>query len=593
MFFQNRYSNNKILLYNTFLFYYIMIRQPLVVVMGNVDSGKTQTLDTIRRTAVIKSEAGAITQMISSSSISLNTIQKICGDLLKGKNINLPGLVFIDTPGHAAFSNMRKRGGNLADIAILVVDINEGIKPQTIECIQILKKYKTPFLIALNKLDLTPGWQKTNEKMVLNMIAKQSPKVQQHIETKLYEIVGKLHEEGFQTERFDRVDDYTNTIAMVPCSAKVGLGVPELLMVLMGLAQKFLEKNLVTDLSGPAKGTVLEVKEEKGLGTTINAIIYEGTIKVNDPIIIGGVIEPIVTKVKGLFEPDEKNKFKPVKEIVAAAGVKLSAVGIKDVVSGMPLFVINDNEEELTQKIQEEVDEVLIETEKSGIVIKADSLGSLEAVIGMLQDKEIPIKKASVGFVTKKDITSAVSDEEPTNRVILCFNVKTDTDEVKVISHNIIYQLIDDLEAWREELRKKEEEKELDVLIKPAKMKYLQGCTFRQNNPCVVGVEILAGKLRPGVDLIKDNGDHVGNVKTIQLEKDTLKEVEKGKQVAVSIIGPTAGRQIQEGETFFVDMNENNFRSLKRLKRFLKPDDILVLKELAELKRKENHLWGV
>ena len=124
-------------------------------------------------------------------------------------------------------------------------------------------------------------------------------------------------------------------------------------------------------------------------------------------------------------------------------------------------------------------------------------------------------------------------------------------------------------------------------------MKYLQGCTFRQNNPCVVGVEILAGKLRPGVDLIKDNGDHVGNVKTIQLEKDTLKEVEKGKQVAVSIIGPTAGRQIQEGETFFVDMNENNFRSLKRLKRFLKPDDILVLKELAELKRKENHLWGV
>ncbi|MBT3324528.1 translation initiation factor IF-2 [archaeon] len=570
-----------------------MIRQPLVVVMGNVDSGKTQTLDTIRRTAVIKSEAGAITQMISSSSISLNTIQKICGDLLKGKNINLPGLVFIDTPGHAAFSNMRKRGGNLADIAILVVDINEGIKPQTIECIQILKKYKTPFLIALNKLDLTPGWQKTNEKMVLNMIAKQSPKVQQHIETKLYEIVGKLHEEGFQTERFDRVDDYTNTIAMVPCSAKVGLGVPELLMVLMGLAQKFLEKNLVTDLSGPAKGTVLEVKEEKGLGTTINAIIYEGTIKVNDPIIIGGVIEPIVTKVKGLFEPDEKNKFKPVKEIVAAAGVKLSAVGIKDVVSGMPLFVINDNEEELTQKIQEEVDEVLIETEKSGIVIKADSLGSLEAVIGMLQDKEIPIKKASVGFVTKKDITSAVSDEEPTNRVILCFNVKTDTDEVKVISHNIIYQLIDDLEAWREELRKKEEEKELDVLIKPAKMKYLQGCTFRQNNPCVVGVEILAGKLRPGVDLIKDNGDHVGNVKTIQLEKDTLKEVEKGKQVAVSIIGPTAGRQIQEGETFFVDMNENNFRSLKRLKRFLKPDDILVLKELAELKRKENHLWGV
>jgi len=570
-----------------------MIRQPLVVVMGNVDSGKTRTLDSIRQTAVVESEAGAITQMISSSAISLKIIKKICGDLLKGKGISLPGLVFIDTPGHAAFSNMRKRGGNLADIAILVIDINEGIKPQTEECINILKQYKTPFLIALNKMDLIPGWQETNEKLVLNMIAKQSESVQKYIETKLYEIVGRAHELGFQTERFDRVDDYTKTIAMVPMSGKIGFGIPELLMVLMGLAQKFLEENLETNLEGPAKGTVLEVKEEQGLGLTLNAIVYEGKIQVNDPIVIGGLKEPIVTKVKGLFEPDEKNKFKPVKEVRAAAGVKISAVGIKDVVSGMPLFVIDNNEEELKQKIREEIEEVIFETEKSGIVVKADTLGSLEAVIGMLRDKEIPIKKASVGPVTKKDITSAVSDEEETNRVILCFNVKAESDEVKIISHNIIYQLIEDLDAWRKELAKTNEEKQLENLIRPAKMQYLKGCTFRQNNPCVVGVEVLNGTLRPGVDLIKDNGDAVGHVKTVQLEKESVKEAEKGKQVAISVLGPTAGRQVHEGEIFFVDMNENNFRKLKKLKRLLTPDEILVLKELAEIKRKENHLWGV
>jgi translation initiation factor 5B len=570
-----------------------MLRQPLVVIMGNVDSGKTKTLDSIRRTAVVESEAGGITQMISSSAIPLKTIQKICGPLLNIKTISLPGLVFIDTPGHAAFTNMRKRGGNLADIAVLVIDINEGIKPQTKECINILRNYKTPFVIALNKLDLTAGWEETKEKNVLAMIANQPERIKLHVEKKLYEIVGSLYELGLQAERFDRVDDFTKTIAMVPTAAKPGYGLAELLMVLMGLAQKFLEQKLETSENASGKATVLEVKEEKGIGTTLDVILYDGKIKINDKIIIGGLYEPIVTKVKGLFEPDEKNKFKSVKEVNAAAGVKISAVGLKEVVSGMPLFVIENNEKELKEKIQEEVDQVLIETEDMGIVVKADSLGSLEAVLGMLKEKEIPIKKASVGNVTKKDLAAAQSDENIMNKVILCFNTTGESDEVKIISHNIIYQLIEDLEKWREQIRKKEEEKELVDLIRPAKVKYLRGCTFRQSNPAVVGVEVLLGTLRAGTDLIKENGDIVGYIKTIQYEKESVKEAEKGKQVAISIPGITAGRQIREEEIFLTDMNENNFRKLKKLKKLLTPDEISVLKNIAEIKRKENHLWGV
>jgi translation initiation factor 5B len=570
-----------------------MLRQPLVVVMGNVDSGKTRTLDTIRRTAVVESEAGAITQMISSSAISLKTIQKIVGPMWEGKGITLPGLVFIDTPGHAAFTNMRKRGGNLADIAILVIDINEGVKPQTEECIQILKNYKTPFVIALNKVDLVSGWQAVDAPNILGMVAKQAGSVQTQIDRKLYEIVGRLHELGFQVERFDRVENYTTSIAMVPCSAKEGYGVPSLLMVLMGLAQKFLEKQLKTTDNASGKGTVLEVKEEKGLGMTLDVILYEGSLKVNDPIIIGGLFEPVVTKVKGLFEPDEKNKFKPVKEVHAAAGVKVSAVGVQEVVAGMPLFVIRGNEEELSAQIQEEVREVLIETDEQGVVVKADTLGSLEAVLGMLRDKNIPIKKASVGPVTKKDVAAAQADEDMYNKVILCFNVKGESAEVKIISHNVIYQLIDDLQAWRDEVSKAEEKKELKDLTRPAKMTYLQGCTFRQSNPAVVGVEIVNGTLHTNVDLIKANGDMVGHIKTIQENKDVLQKADKGLQVALSLPGVTAGRQIQEGDVFYVDMTENNFRALKVLKKFLGRDEIAVLKELVEIKRKANNLWGV
>jgi len=571
-----------------------MLRQPLVVVMGNVDSGKTKTLDTIRRTAVVESEPGAITQMISSSSISLKTIQKICGDLLKNKQIEIPGLVFIDTPGHAAFSNMRKRGGNLADLAVLVIDINEGIKPQTEECITILKTYKTPFVIALNKIDLVNGWRKVESKFMLEMISKQTPQIQTLIETKLYEIVGKLYNLGIQADRFDRVDDYTKTIAIVPCSAKDGEGVPELLMVLIGLALKYLEENLQLNSNAAAKGTVLEVKEEQGLGTSLDVIIYEGKIRVNDPIIIGGLNEPIVTKVKGLFLPDEKNKYSPVKEVIAAAGVKVNAVGIKDVVAGMPIFVINNDEKELREKIQEEVEEVVMETDGEGIVVKADSLGSLEAVVGMLKQKQIPLKKASVGMITKKDIVAAQASVDPLNKIILCFNVNPgDIKEVKIISHNVIYQLIEDLEKWRNEETKKEEQKELLGLIRPAKIKFLKGCTFRQNNPCVIGVEIISGTLRPDIDLIKNNGDVVGHIKTIEYEKESVKEAERGIQVALSIPGVTAGRQIHEEDIFYVDMNENNFKKLKEFKKFLTNDEVNILKELAEIKRRANNLWGV
>ncbi len=570
-----------------------MLRQPLVVVMGNVDSGKSSFIQKVNHINITESEPGAITQMISSYSISLKTIERICGDLLKAKKMEIPGLVFIDTPGHAAFSNMRKRGGNLADLAILVIDINEGIKPQTEECISILKTYKTPFVIALNKIDLVNGWHSVEAKFMLERISKQTPQVQTLIETKLYEIVGKLFSLGVQADRFDRVDDYTKTIAIVPCSAKVGEGVPELLMVLIGLAQKYLEENLELNSDAPGKGTVLEVKEEQGLGTSLDVIIYEGKIRVNDPIIIGGLNEPIVTKVKGLFLPDEKNKYSPVKEVVAAAGVKIVAVGVKDAVAGMPMFVINNDEKELREKIQEEVEEVVIETDGEGIVVKADSLGSLEAVVGMLKERKIPLKKASVGTITKKDITSAQASEDPLNRIILCFNVKVDTQEVKVISHNVIYQLIEDLEKWRDEETKKEQQKELLGLIKPAKVKFLRGCTFRQNNPCVIGVEVLFGTLKPDVDLIKENGDPVGHIKTIEYENKSIAEAEKEKQVALSIPGVTAGRQIHEEDIFYVDMNEDNFKKLKEFKKFLTPDEINVLKELAEIKRKVKNLWGI
>ncbi len=565
-------------------------RSPICTFVGHVDHGKSSLLDQIRGTSIVAQEAGGITQAISSSKISLDQIKKISGDLLKKINIKLtiPGILFIDTPGHAAFTNLRKRGGNLADIAILVIDINEGLKPQTEEAIEILKSYKTPFIVALNKIDLIPGWKKIENKTLLESINAQSENTQKKLNERLYEILGKLYDFGFNAERFDRVGDYTKQIAMIPCSAKQNQGIPELLMVISGLAQKFLEDSLKIHVKGPAKGTILEVKEEKGIGTVLYTVIYDGTIKVNDQIVIGNVDEPIVTKVRSLF--DVKT---PLKEAHAAANIKINAPNTKEVISGMPLKVVDKNTEKIKEEIQKEVEEVIIETEQSGIVIKADSLGSLEALSNLLKQHDVKIKRANIGDISKKDIMDALSESEPLNQVILGFNVKSnEKTKIKIITNNVIYKIIEDFEKWREDQKKSIEAKELENITFPFKLQMLPGCVFRQSNPAIFGVEILAGKIKTGYQIMK-NGKKLSFIKEIQHEKENIKEAEAGKQVAIAVPNLTIGRQINEGDTFYSFLTESEFRQLKKLKKFLNEKETTILKEIAHIMRQKDETWGV
>jgi len=587
-----------------------MLRQLIITVMGNVDAGKTQLLDTIRNTAVVESEPGRITQSIGCSIITADIIKKICGDLL-GRlklSINIPGFVIIDTPGHAAFTNLRKRGGNLADIAILVIDLNEGVKVQTEECIEILKQYKTPFVIALNKIDLLPGWNPNPEASLLENVQKQKENVMLLLEKRLYEIVGKLSELGFNAERFDRVEDYTKQIAIIPTSAVTKEGLAELFMVMTGLAQKFLEQNLKFDVRGNAKGTVLEVKEEKGMGMVIDVIIYDGTLKQNDTIVIGSLAEPIATKVKALFEPvplsemrDKKAKFRPVKEARAATGVKISAPELGNAVAGMPLRSCSPNEiEKVKEEIKKEVEEVIIETGKQGVVIKADSLGSLEALIKILKEKNIDIKKASIGSISKKDISDAGSgyEKDPLHSVVLGFNAQMNPDvrvpeNVNVMTGNVIYKIIEDFEKWQSEQKKLLEGREMDYLAKPCKIALLKGYVFRQNNPAVVGVEIIAGVLKSGIQLMKKDGNALTYVKSIQHEQETIEKAEKGRQAAVSLPDVTIGRQLHEGDILYSVIPEEQFRKYKEYKGLLSQEEIEILKEIAEIMRKNNPMWGV
>ncbi|MBN2112036.1 translation initiation factor IF-2, partial [Candidatus Woesearchaeota archaeon] len=520
--------------------------------------------------------------------------------------VTIPGMLAIDTPGHAAFTSLRKRGGNLADIAIVVVDINEGFKPQTEEAIEFLRESKTPFVIAANKIDLISGWKQSKQHL-LQSINSQQPQVQKVFEGKMYSLVGQLHEKfQMNSERFDRISDYTQQIAIVPVSAKTGEGLPELLMVMTGMAQKYLEECLKCNLEGPAKGTVLEVKEEKGLGKTMDVIIYDGHLKANDQIVIGNIGEPIVAKVKAMFEPaplsemrTKKAKFKSVKEVSAATGVKISAPGTDEAIAGMPIVSVYGDIEKAKEEVQKEIEEVLIETDKSGIVIKADSLGSLEAMINMLRERKIPINKAMVGDITKKDLIDAESmkEKDPLLSVVLGFNVKLPeelkSENVKVITSQIIYEIIEKLEKWQVSEKKRQEAKVLENLVQPCKIEILKGYIFRQSNPAVVGIHVLEGVVAPDTPLMNRDGELIASVKSIQAEQKNVDKAEKGQEVAVSLPNVTVGRQINEGDILISAIPEQDFRKFKEHKHLLEGPQKSLLKEIAEIMRRKNAVWGV
>ena len=571
-----------------------MLRQPICVLLAHVDHGKTSILDSIRETSVADKEAGGITQNITAHSIELEKIKQTCGDLLKNINLTIPGILFIDSPGHEAFTTLRKRGGNIADIAILVIDINEGAKPQTLEAIDILKNSKTPFVVALNKLDRVGGFS-SNKKPILQNIQEQHDHVKTDIETKLYKTVQTLHEHGLQSERFDRVKDYTKQVAIIPCSAKTKDGLPELLMVISGLAQKFLETSLETDLEKPAKGTILEVTEEKGIGKTLDVVIYDGKIKQNDTILIGTLNEPIKTKVKCLFKY-EKSKLKEEKEIHASAGIKIAAPDLDEAIPGMPLRVANEKEKEITEELKQEIDEVTIDTDQEGIIAKADTLGSLEALISLLKDKNIKIKKAAIGNISKTDIAEASSNEDPLNQVVVGFNVKVleESKDVKIITNQVVYKIVDDIVEYTEKKSKDLESKEFQNLVKPFKLKIMPGCVFRQLNPAVVGVEVLIGTARSGMPLMTAEGRKLTELKEIQDNKETVSEAKQGKEVAISLPNVTCGRQIKENDILYSDIPQEDFKKLKKLmKKYLNDSEVQLLKEIAEIKRNENPTWGM
>jgi translation initiation factor 5B len=403
-----------------------------------------------------------------------------------------------------------------------------------------------------------------------------------------------LAERGFDAERFDRITKFKKQIAIVPCSGTTGEGVAEVLMMLAGLAQQFLTEKLT--LSETGRGTVLEVKEVRGLGLTIDVILYDGKARKGDYLVIGGK-EPIVTKIKALLRPRPlqeirvEKQFDSMDEVHAAAGIKISALNLEGVVAGSPVIAVeNESEvEKAKEEVRKEVEEVEFTKEIEGVVLKADTLGSLEALIRLIKEEDIPIRKAEVGHVTKQDIIEAQNVKDDLDRVILAFNVKILDDakelaedlKIGIFQNNIIYRLMDGYKEWKYKKSEREIEDKLERVARPVKIKVLGGdFVFRVSKPAIFGVSIEKGLLKTGTLMKREDGKIVGKIKEVQSQGKIIKEAKEGERVAVSMEEVTFGRQINDGDVLVSVVSEENKQILRELENKISAGERELLEEI-------------
>lgn len=585
-----------------------------MAVLGHVDSGKTSLLDKIRGTGVQGREAGGITQHIGASFLPDETIQKLCGSLYEklGKTENkVPGILVIDTPGHEVFTNLRARGGSAADIAILVVDINRGFQPQTNESLKILESRKVPFVVALNKVDMISGWQATDDAYISQAIKKQSTSIQTSIDEQIYNVVGALSILGYQSEAFYRVQDFKKEISIVPVSARSGVGIPELLAVLVGLTQQFLGKKLEQE-EKQTRGIILEVNDEIGLGPTANMILIDGHLKKDDNIVVAKRDTVIITKPKALLLPkaldemrDPRDKFKPIDEVQAAAGIKIASPDLEGVLPGTTVYASSNQKiaEEFKGTLESEMESVFIDTETTGVILKCDTIGSLEAITEMLRRQQVPIAKADIGSVTRRDVmqAKAIKDKDRHLGVILAFNVKVfddakiecDESHIRVFEDKVIYSLIDTYSQWVDDDKSDLENSIFKEFTPISKFTFLKGYTFRNNNPAVFGIRVDVGTLRQKIAFINKTGKKIGNIHSLEADGKTVKEVKTGEEVACSVQNVTIGRQVNEEDVFYTLPSPSEAKQLlKKYAHKLTSEELQTLNEIVRIQRETNPVYG-
>ncbi|EGX46505.1 hypothetical protein AOL_s00109g77 [Orbilia oligospora ATCC 24927] len=565
------------------------LRSPICCILGHVDTGKTKLLDKIRQTNVQEGEAGGITQQIGATYFPVEAIKQKTEVVNQDGSLefNVPGLLVIDTPGHESFTNLRSRGSSLCNIAILVVDIMHGLEPQTIESIRLLRGRKTPFIVALNKIDRLYGWKEVPNNGFEDSLAKQSKAVQNEFKDRLAQTKLAFAEQSLNAELFHENKNMSKFVSLVPTSAHTGEGIPDMLKLLITLTQQRMAEKLM--YLSELECTVLEVKVIEGLGTTIDVVLSNGVLREGDRIVLCGLNGAIATTVRALLTPQPlrelrvKSNYVHHKEVKAALGVKIAANDLENAIAGSRLLVVgpDDDEEDLCEEVMSDLEGLLNKVEKSGkgVCVQASTLGSLEALLDFLSVSKIPVMSISIGPVYKRDVMRAGTMLEKNKEfaVMLCFDVKVDkeaqayADEVgvKLFTADIIYHLFDSFTAYQKDLLEQKRKETADLAVFPCVLRIVQ--VFHQRDPIVVGIDVVEGSLRIGtpIAVAKPGSEPVvlGRVTSIELNHKAVPIAKKtSPSVAVKIEAsnqPILGRHWEEADTLYSHISRKSIDTLK------------------------------
>ncbi len=583
------------------------LRQPIVSLLGHVDHGKTSLLDRIAGSVRAEREAGGITQHIGAIEVPRDSLLSLFRGVLPTDQFVVPGLLFVDTPGHRSFETLRRRGGALADLAVVVIDVREGSMPQTRESIQILRHEKTPFAVALTKIDLVAGWRKpTTATSLVEQVERCGVDYSRKLDERLYAVSEELSLMGFSAERYDRVSDFTRNVTITPVSSKFNVGVGELLAVLVGLSQRFLKTELAL-LGGGGEATILERSDQKGVGPVGNVIVYRGRLKVGDEIVATGRTGPFTTRVRGIFRPRPPTrdrsprvaKLESLVEVSAASGVYLAAPGVEDALPGGLLKVVatpGEAEAAITELTRES--HPVAELAESGVAIYADTLGGLEAIAFECREAGVPIHEAGVGPIGRSTVLKIASVKNPVHRAVLAFNVPVLPDAqpegaagpVRMFRGDVMYRILEEYLAWKTERLQALSARRRAEVPRPAKFQVLPGFVFRHSKPAIVGIKVLGGTLRAGVRLMRGDGSEAGALRALQKDGVSVPQAETGTELAASIEGVVVGRTLREGDELLVALSEGAVRALRS--ESLPPVERAILDEVVRIRRATEPFWG-
>jgi translation initiation factor 5B len=509
------------------------LRSPICCILGHVDTGKTKLLDKIRQTNVQEGEAGGITQQIGATYFPVEAIKQKTQVVNRDDSFEfkVPGLLVIDTPGHESFSNLRSRGSSLCNIAILVVDIMHGLEPQTLESMKLLRDRKTPFIVALNKIDRLYGWKKVDNNGFQESLALQNKGVQNEFAKRLADTKVAFAEQGFNSELYYENKSMSKFVSLVPTSAHTGEGIPDMLKLIVQLTQERMVGSLM--YLSEVQATVLEVKAIEGFGMTIDVILSNGILREGDRIVLCGVDGAITTNIRALLTPAPlkelrlKSQYVHNKEVKAALGVKISAPNLEGAIAGSRLMVVgpDDDESDIEAEVESDLGALFSRVEKSGrgVTVQASTLGSLEALLDFLKVSKIPVANVGIGPVYKRDVMNCgtMLEKNKEYAVMLCFDVKIDkeaqqyADEqgIKIFTADIIYHLFDAFTKHMAEIVEKKKEDSKLLAVFPCVLKPV--AVFNKTGPIVVGVDVIEGNLKMHTPIAAVKQNPVTNVKEI------------------------------------------------------------------------------